>query len=418
MIKNDIKVSVLIPVYNCETYLDQCLKSVISQTLRELEIICVDDGSTDNSGKILKNYQEIDRRIVLLQQENQGAGVARNLALKRAKGKYVSFLDADDYLKEENALEIMVDMCRNRKISVCASRKRCLKNEKEEINELFGKDCVGKVLKYKDYQMDFFYQNYLFERKLLIEHQISFPLYRRYQDPPFFARTLFAAKEFTVADTCLYCYRTSLDFNEKFDVQKTEDMLRGMIDNLIFAEENKLDILFCNTADLLETNTAIVKVIYENITSDGLGVLELLLKLNKIISNKCKKYHYVIKPLRLLLFNLKLYKKHLLQTIRMHNEIAIYGAGVYAKGFLNFLNQHEILFMVKNIVVTKMDDNPSHIRGIPVMTLSEFLSVNKKAFLIIAVNEKNGKEIVKYMEEKGCKDYLIIDEIFWEQEIN
>ena len=98
------KVSVIIPVYNVEEYLRQCLDSVINQTLKEIEIICVDDGSTDSSLEILKEYAAKDHRITLITQQNLHAGVARNAGLAVAKGKYLSFLDSDDFF-ELNMLE-------------------------------------------------------------------------------------------------------------------------------------------------------------------------------------------------------------------------------------------------------------------------------------------------------------------------
>lgn len=98
------KVSVIIPVYNVEEYLRQCLDSVINQTLKEIEIICVDDGSTDSSLEILKEYAAKDHRITLITQQNLHAGVARNAGLAVAKGEYLSFLDSDDFF-ELNMLE-------------------------------------------------------------------------------------------------------------------------------------------------------------------------------------------------------------------------------------------------------------------------------------------------------------------------
>lgn len=92
----NIKISVIIPVYNEEDYLEECLDSVLAQTLKEIEVICVDDGSTDNSARILVEYAKKDPRIIVLKQNNQYAGTARNLGMRNASGKYFSFLDADD----------------------------------------------------------------------------------------------------------------------------------------------------------------------------------------------------------------------------------------------------------------------------------------------------------------------------------
>ena len=93
----DIKVSVVMPIYNAYDYLRPAMDSVIDQTLREIEIICVEDGSTDHSLEILKEYQKLDERIRIVTENNAGAGAARNKGLVRARGEYIIFLDADDF---------------------------------------------------------------------------------------------------------------------------------------------------------------------------------------------------------------------------------------------------------------------------------------------------------------------------------
>lgn len=99
--KENLKVSVILPVYNGERYLEQCMDSIIGQTLKEIEIICVDDGSTDKSHKILESYVQKDKRIKVLNQKNAGAGAARNTGLAQAEGEYLSFLDADDFFEKD-----------------------------------------------------------------------------------------------------------------------------------------------------------------------------------------------------------------------------------------------------------------------------------------------------------------------------
>lgn len=96
-----VKVSVIVPVYNVEKYLIQCLNSISMQTLQDIEIICVDDGSTDSSSHILKEYSRKEHRLRIIHQENAGAGAARNTGLAAAAGKYLSFLDADDFFEPD-----------------------------------------------------------------------------------------------------------------------------------------------------------------------------------------------------------------------------------------------------------------------------------------------------------------------------
>ncbi len=105
--KNNIKVSIIIPVYNSSKYLDECLTSCINQTLKEIEIVVVNDGSTDNSLEIIEKYAKNDKRIKIINKKNEGAGAARNFAINNCnKSEFILFLDSDDYL-ELNALEIL-----------------------------------------------------------------------------------------------------------------------------------------------------------------------------------------------------------------------------------------------------------------------------------------------------------------------
>lgn len=108
-------VTVIIPVYNAEPYLRQCMDSVIGQTLYNIQIICVDDGSTDGSLEILQEYARLDQRILVFSQNNQFAGVARNKGLKYATGEYLSFLDADDFFEND-----MLELAYNRAIATNA----------------------------------------------------------------------------------------------------------------------------------------------------------------------------------------------------------------------------------------------------------------------------------------------------------
>ncbi len=98
MTSTNIKVSIIIPVYNVEKYLEKCIESVLIQSLREIEVFIIDDGSSDASWKIIQRFAKMDKRIVAIKQQNAGAAVARNQGLTRAKGEYIGFVDSDDYV--------------------------------------------------------------------------------------------------------------------------------------------------------------------------------------------------------------------------------------------------------------------------------------------------------------------------------
>ncbi len=131
------KVSVIIPVYNVEQYLRECLNSVIKQTLKEIEIICVDDGSTDNSLDILREYAEKDHRITIITQKNLHAGVARNAGLAIAKGEYLSFLDSDDFF-ELNMLEETYNLAKKENTEIVFYQYKKYNNETRKIEQTEG----------------------------------------------------------------------------------------------------------------------------------------------------------------------------------------------------------------------------------------------------------------------------------------
>lgn len=402
-----VKVSIIIPVYNGEEYLEQCIKSALNQTVEEIEIICVDDGSTDHSAEIIANLAKMDSRIIWIQQNNQGPGPARNTGLQQAKGEYIAFLDADDFYYDKNALELMIHICEVNGASVCGSKNIGMLYETGElcIKKMFPDKSLCNILNYTDYQGDYYYQNYLFRKKLLLQNTIYFPDYRRYQDPPFLVKTLYMAAVFVVADTCLYCYRCSDSVN-KFDSCKTADLLKGILDNLIFAEEHNLDILFRTTAMRLEQD--FFNTICENLSVNDLTILELLMKANQIIQ---KKYDYTIKPLRKILFSETGYQKQILKKITDQKEIVLYGAGKYARIFLRFLENQKCLDKVANLVVSDMKGNDSQIEGIPVISLKDYQQGIRR-YMFIATGEGLQREISDNLKRYDGIRYEAIDDFF------
>ena len=117
--KKKTKVSVVLPIYNAAPFLKECLDSVISQTLKEIEIICVNDGSTDNSLNVLKSYSQKDNRIIVINQPNKGVSYTRNKAIGVATGEFIAFMDADDYYPNINVLEILYTAAVQKHVLIC-----------------------------------------------------------------------------------------------------------------------------------------------------------------------------------------------------------------------------------------------------------------------------------------------------------
>lgn len=154
---NDLLISVVVPVYNVEHYLERCIKSILVQTYTNLEIILIDDGSTDNSSIICDRYKDIDKRIKVIHKKNEGLSEARNIGIKNSKGNYITFIDSDDDI-EKDMIEYLFYLIKkyNTKMSICSHNivfyegkiKKSLGNNKEEV--LSAKDCIKKMLYHRD----------------------------------------------------------------------------------------------------------------------------------------------------------------------------------------------------------------------------------------------------------------------------
>ncbi len=209
----ECKVSVVIPVYNAGQYLGECLDSVLGQTLRDIEVICVDDGSTDASPGILAEFAARDGRVRVIRQENAGSGVARNTALDAAAGDAVVFIDPDDYYPSRDVLERLVAALSESGCDMAAGRmRRVPEDDPRAVKFNAGYECTKAfphdgIVTLEEYQSPFRYTCYIYSRSFLNANGIRFPTWRRFQDPPFLARCLIAARRFFAIDACVYCYR-------------------------------------------------------------------------------------------------------------------------------------------------------------------------------------------------------------------
>ena len=209
-------VSFIIPCYNAEKYLDDCIGSLLNQTLQDIEIICVDDGSTDHTLSMLNRYAELDKRLCVLSQQNQFAGAARNLGLSKAKGEYLIFLDADDFFSETLAQDAYT-------AAVSADADVVLFNAQfyDESTNKFRKGWflnTGYIpekqpFSYEDCP-DYFYQitspvpwTKMFRRQFLLDTKLQFQTLRHTNDTFCILSALAMAKRIVTLDKVLVNYR-------------------------------------------------------------------------------------------------------------------------------------------------------------------------------------------------------------------
>lgn len=240
-------ISVVIPVYNAEKFLDQCLFSLKYQTLPRFEVLCVDDGSTDQSVEIVKRYVQSDSRFKFFSQTHQFAGVARNLGIKHAKGEYLLFLDADDYF----APNLLIDAYYQAKLfdaEICVFGANYFDEKESKTGDmLFVYDlmkCEKNTVFSKESNLDNIFSftspapwSKLFKRKFILDKEIFFQGTRNANDVRFVLTALAEAERIVVLDKTLVYYRinhgTSLQQTKDSDPTCICDALSGLKTELI-----------------------------------------------------------------------------------------------------------------------------------------------------------------------------------------
>lgn len=235
------KISVLVPVYNCEKYLNECINSIINQSFKDLEIILINDGSSDNSLEILKKFQKKDKRIILIDKKNTGYGSSLNKGIKIAKGEYISIIEADDFI-DLNFYKNLMEYS-NSNYEIIKSSFSFFQNNKKKKYDLF------KHIKKQDnfnlkknpnlillkpsiwsaiYKKDFLLKNNIF---FLETPKAS------YQDTSFQFQTYYFAKNIKLINKPLYFYRidntnSSINSKDKFEeIIKEFEKINNIFDN-------------------------------------------------------------------------------------------------------------------------------------------------------------------------------------------
>lgn len=235
------EISVVIPVYNVEKYLPQCLDSVINQTIKDIEIICVNDGSTDNSSEILQEYATKDNRIKVITQKNRGLSAARNAGLKIATSNYISFIDSDDFVHTQ-FLEILYNAIKlnNCDVSGCNFAKISNNKDDPEISSLQCKTYVPAldVLLDKKNFIHFNVWNKLYKHEAIKNILFVEGIY--YEDWVFNTCIFAQIKSFAWINSPLYGYRISNEsiMRSSYNLKKLHDYVIGINEVYDFINKN------------------------------------------------------------------------------------------------------------------------------------------------------------------------------------
>lgn len=228
-------ISIIVPIYNAEKYISKCVDSLINQTKQELEFILINDGSTDKTEEIIKKYQ--DKRIKYFKNKNQGIGKTRNFGIEKAKGKYIMFLDSDDFL-EENACELLYNKAEsnNLDIVICNFYKLYDNGIIEEVRQpSFKNSSLKDNPKILSEHLSPWAK--IYKRDLIIKNNLRFVENLKYEDAPFVTMALDKANKIGKVDEFLNYYvihgdsETTVRDKRVFDILKIIDMIRKYFKN-------------------------------------------------------------------------------------------------------------------------------------------------------------------------------------------
>lgn len=396
-------VSVIIPVYNAERYIEECLDSLLGQTYRDFEIICVDDGSQDHSLEILRRYEKQDERVSVLAQKNQYAGVARNAGMSHAKGKYLLFLDADDFFREE-MLEQAVSEAEKEQTEILVFDAYRYDEVSKKVNEAswtaLATDSFGDGIKTAKEIADVIYQfttpspwNKLFLKEHVEKNGICFQEIKRANDLYFTFSALSCAERIGILRQKLLYYRIG-----------NAQSLQGSVDDTpaVFALAAYALQDFLQRRNLWQTFQTAFHEMTVSLCVHNLG---------KTKSEEA--YGYLYEKLRndvipRLEINVEKPDERLERAIRQKERITVYGAGMLASVFVRMLmtrygyDSSRLL-----IAVSSKGNNASQLCGVSVQELKEVSDEDRGNLVVIAISKAAVQNAVETdLRAAGCESIL------------
>lgn len=400
-----IKISIIIPVYNVENYLVQCLESVIQQDFSDYEIICVDDASTDNSGNILDAYEKQYNEIrVIRHVKNRGLSAARNTGVEQARGKYVWFVDSDDMICSNSLAQLYSMAETNKTDMICFNLSYyeedkiiiepcnvCDKSERIYLGKELFCICVHDEIWQESVCIKFF------KRSFLIANQIKFCEGLLHEDVLFsFLCIMQAERVINTGNVYYICNRRTTSITAGKSHKSAESNF-VIILRLVaywyahsFTEEDN---------DTIRTYILTRYRTYQYYDRFGER------------SQKLEVGNYIEKALYDMFFNGSSKKRVAIDEQQIKNivskkNVIVYGAAHYAADVIDILKENEI--KVNMIAVKDMDFNPTIFCNIPVDTIEHISNqIKEDVVVVLGVSPKNSVEVMHQLETFGYRDIVV-----------
>lgn len=406
------KVSIIIAAYNTAKYIGECLDSIFNQTLKDIEVILIDDGSTDSTGRIVEQYKQRHDNLIRCYQENAGAGMARNYGITLATGEYIIFMDSDDKYPCNDCLEKLYFTAKKQKALLCGGN--IISNDNGVRRSLYiagAGDVAHTKNNFIDAKRSFFlygHWRYLFSTKFIKDNRIAYAAYSRYEDQVFIVKALGTAGEFYELDYPVYEYR----INYKpiiTDVDMCYNVLCGMRDTYELIIKYDLRLMFENNywKDMQDA----AKLYIDCLFCGNSEVDRVLQDINLLVQKsgwETNEDHYIT-PRKVLEYRecMQRERQKVDWVLTAGKPVIIYGAGTNTRKLISAYQNK--LDNVLGIAVSDLMDNSSECKGIKVDTIEQYSLYKDKAVVLITPSGKFMNDINNTLKEKGFYNSEWID---------
>jgi glycosyltransferase involved in cell wall biosynthesis len=390
-------------------HITQCLDSIFAQTLEEIEVICIDDGSNDGTLQILEKYIDEHSNMYVIKQERQGAGKARNKGIEIANGEFVAFMDSDDYYPSIDVLDVLYRNALKNGVMMAGGSMLTFFEGKEKATNKQIYEGNDRIIKSKEDQNPYGFYRFIYNRSMLVDNGILFPDYIRNQDPIFKLRAMIKSDRMWITSNFTYAHRI---YDKKLDYSSERvigDIVKGFIDIMEVAKNvhyYNLQEEFVNSFENWQY------IIMAHIVNGNIKLLEYVKKLGDCIIDDEKRRDFLefweydniisISKKRMAL------EAEYRNIIRNRKRVIIYGAGERGKTVYDFIQPMEdVIFM--GFAVSNRKPNMT-VRGNRVRSIYDYLDIKKEALLIISVNEKQMDDMKSLADKLGYINILQITE--------
>ena len=407
-----IKVSVIIPVYNRAQYLPECLDSIERQTIKPIEIIAVNDGSTDDSLSILNKYADQYDNIIILSQENQGTGTARNNGIHRAQGKYLIFMDPDDFYPTSDCLEALYNTAEEKKVSICGGIiVKDSYGERVEVDPDTGKPVdyhQRGFLKTYDYPTMQGHTAYLFRTDMIKENGIYYPPYTQFEDPPFLLKAIICAGERYGIDKVVYNYRRGHK-ETRYSLKNCIEILSGIRDVIKMSKEHNLMQMYDKYLKNINKHYAIAFYQYsfcghreiDNVIEEINEMIREWIGDNESLIVTKESVHQVREDCQ------KEYE-FFLRILHDDRKKIVYGAGMKSHTLLEH-HKNDIKNVIGVAVTEKQDGSDDFLGELPIKSIENYLPYKEDVLVMITTMPAYQEEIEQNLQKLGYKNILRID---------